>query len=63
MIDPIYDSGSTFKFDFVAVSKNGEYIVKAFHPLIENTIKELYINEKDEIIDMGLIESKKKHIK
>lgn len=41
VIDPIYDSGSTFRFGFAAVSKNGEYmyIYKNGNKAINNTFK------------------------
>jgi hypothetical protein len=52
----IYTEASEFTGDF---TKDKVSFVKAFHPLVENNIRELYINEKDEIIDTSLIESKK----
>lgn len=36
--------------------------VKSYHPLAENNLVNLYINEKDEIIDNSLIEASKQHL-
>lgn len=37
--------------------------VKSYHPLAENHIVNLYINEKDEIIEHDIIEEKTQHLK
>ena len=37
-------------------------LVKAYHPLAENNVWELYINERDEIIDHEVIESSTRHL-
>jgi len=57
VIPNIYTEVSEFTED---LTKEKVAFVKAFHPLAENNIRELYINEKDEIIDARLIETKKK---
>lgn len=59
VIPNIYTEASEFTEDF---TKDKVAFVKAFHPLVENNIREFYINEKDEIIDTSLIESKKKRL-
>ena len=55
VIPNIYKEASEFTEDKVA-------FVKAFHPLAENNIWEFCINEKDEIIDDKLTESKKQDL-
>jgi len=58
LIRPIraYTEASEYTVDF---TKDKVAFVKVFHPLVKNNIWELYINEKDEMIDTSLIESKK----
>ena len=55
VIPTIYKEASKFGEDKVA-------FVRAFHPLAENNIWEFYINEKDEIIDDKIIDSKKQRL-
>lgn len=57
VIPNIYREASEFSDDF---TDDPVAFVKAFHPLVENNIRELYINEEDEIINSNYVENRKR---
>ncbi|MGM8212224.1 WG repeat-containing protein [Virgibacillus sp. W0430] len=58
VIPNIYKKASAFE----AYKQYKVAAVESYHPLAKNNVVNLYINEKDEIVDSNLIEASKQHL-